>query len=453
MNSIPDTTPSPREPLGPRGFPFLGVLPQMWRDPLGFFVRTGQNYPDVACLKMGSQNVYLAVHPNAVKTVLQENNKNYQKCYETAAPLLGKGLLSNDGESWVRQRKLIQPVFNPKPIEQYANFILPTTEALLERWRPAARAGQMVNVSEEMLRLTLTVIAHAMFSADIHAQTGEFRTAFDDILKYLNARLLSPFQSGWAAPSQRRMQAAIHVLDTYIYGLMTERRRSGIEREDLLSRLLQARIPETGEPLSDQQIRDELMTLFFAGHETTAHSLSWMWYLLAKNPAVESHLLADLDTIFHGETPTNARLDEIPYAMQVFQETLRIYPPLWLFARRAVAEDAVMGVRVPAGQIILLSPYVTQRLPEFWNEPDKFDPDRFTPEKIKERHRFSYFPFSAGPRLCIGFNLAGIEARLVLLRILQEFTLRLPEGSQSRPTPITTLQLYPALRMTLHPRK
>ncbi|HZW02487.1 MAG TPA: cytochrome P450 [Anaerolineaceae bacterium] len=441
-------------PAGPRGFPVVGVLPKVWRDPLNFFLQAGIDYGPVARLEMGAKVFYLVTGPEEVKYVLQDHHHNYRKGYDQARPLMGNGLVTSEGSFWLKQRRLIQPMFNRGRLAFFSNFMTQATEEMLQRWQTAAERGDTLDMADEMMRLTQTIIVRAMFSTEIGDQAGALGTAFDEALGYLNRVLFSPspLLTTLPTPANRRHQRALQYLDDFIYGLITAKRRSGEDSNDLLSLLVFSRDEETGEGMDDRQIRDELMTIFLAGHETTANALAWTWYLLSKNPQVETRLVAEIDSVLDGQPPAMDDLQKLVYTPLVLHEALRLYPPAWMFARHAVEDDVVGGYAIPKGEMLMFSPYVTHRLPEHWPKPDRFDPERFLPERSQDRHRFAYYPFGGGPRLCLGNNFALTEAQLVLARVLQRFRLHLIAGVEVRPTPIATLQPRPGVPMTLEPR-
>ena len=441
-------------PPGPHGLPVLGVLPQVWRDPLRFFLRAGVEYGPVTRFEMGSRPFYFITGPDEVKHVLQDHHRKYRKGYDQAKPLMGNGLVTSEGDFWLKQRRLIQPMFNRSRLAFFTNFMTQATEEMLVRWQSVAARGETIDAADEMMRLTQVIIVRTMFSTEIGDQAKALGVAFDEALSYLNRVLFSPSPvlTNLPTPANRRHKEALQFLDDFIYGLIQAKRRSGEDTQDLLSLLVFTTDEETGEGMDDQQIRDELMTIFLAGHETTANALAWTWYLLSQNPAVESRLVAEIDHTLTGVPPQIDDLKKLTYAPLVLHEALRLYPPAWMFARHAVEDDVVGGYAIPKGEMLMFSPYVTHRLPQHWEDPDRFDPERFLSERSENRHKFAYFPFGGGPRLCIGNNFALIEAQLVMVRVLQRFRLHLKAGAEVRPTPIATLQPRPGVPMTLEER-
>jgi len=436
------------------GIPVLGFIPQFARDPLGALLKTAILHGPVVRLDLAGRRVYLISHPTAVKYVLQDNNRNYSKGYHQAKPLMGEGLVTSEGEFWRSQRRLIQPSFNRQQIAHYTQTMTQATEEFIPLWDRQAALNSSFNIAEEMMRLTQTIIVRTMFSSDIGGQADALGKAFDQTLEHLNQSLFSPHPllQTIPTPANLRHKRALRFLDAFVYGLIEKRRGSAEDKGDLLSRLLLAEHPETGERMPDQQIRDELMTIFLAGHETTANALAWTWYLLGQNPQVEERLLSEVDNVLGGRPPVNEDIPSLVYGEMVFAEALRLYPPAWLFARHADAEDRVMDYRIPAGAMLFLSPYVTQHHPEYWDDPERFDPERFSEQRKLEQTRFAYFPFGGGPRQCIGNHFSQVEALLIMTRMLQRYRIRLDTTVAVKPTAIATLQPRPGVFVRLERR-
>jgi cytochrome P450 len=440
-------------PVAP-GVPLLGVLPQVWKNPLGFFLNTAKKYGGIVQIQMGPNHMYLVSHPNAVKHILQDNNKNYVKGYEKAKGLFGDGLLTADGDKWLRQRRLMSPAFNRSAINPLLSMMVAATEEKMAEWRSRPNPQEPLDMASEMMLLTQTIILRTMFSTDIGDHAEQAAEAFTTALEHLNATMMVPFEFVQKLPTRAniRFKHAIQYLDDLIYGLIEERRRSGLSHQDLLGMLMSARDEDTGKGMSDQQMRDEIFTIFLAGHETTASLLGWTLFLLGQNPDVEARLRFEQQEVLGGQTPDHENLRKMDYTRKVLEEALRMYPPAWMFARQAVREDVVDGYALPAGASIMLSPYVTHHLPEFWEDPDRFDPERFTMDRMENRPRFAYFPFGGGPRLCIGNNFALMEAPLLLTMIMQNFQLELIKDQVFELKPVATLRPQPALWMKVLPR-
>ncbi len=443
-------TPAARPPQA-RSIPLLGAIPWMARDALGFFLNSALELGPVVELNLLRARTYLVTEPEDVKHILVDNNKNYLKAYDVTKPVLGDGLLTSDGDLWLRQRRLMQPSFSRQMMGEYLPAMEQATRETIEKWR--AQPAQARDISAEMMLLTQTIILRTMFSADIGAQAKEITADFSTTLEYFNSFLLSPgeFVHKLPTPTNLRFKAATRRLEELVYRIIAERRKKGsLERRDLLSAMMEARDPETGAVMSDKQMRDEVMTIFLAGHETTASLLGWSIYLLSKHPQVESRVRAELQQTLAGRAPTYEETNKLTFMRQMFDEALRLYPPAWMFARILAQEDKLGGYTLPPKAVILVSPYVTQRLPAYWDAPEQFKPERFTAEQVNARPRYAYFPFGGGPRQCIGMPFALMEAPLILAMLMQAFTFQPLPGEKARARPVGTLRPGP-FRMTLTP--
>ncbi len=443
---------------GPPGQFLFGNMRQAREDPIGIYMRGRAQYGDVVRLRsIGKMFWVFLAHPDDVEYVLRKNQHNYPKgLFETRLKLLvGEGLLTSSGSFWLRQRRLVQPAFHRHRLATLGTTMTDAAEALVERWQPRAATGQPFNVAAEMMRLTLQIVARALFSTDVSADAGTVGQALTVALEHINYRMTHFFSLPERFPTLRnlRFRRAVRRLDAVALRIIEERRRSGEDMGDLLSMLLLARDEETGEGMSDAQLRDEVMTILLAGHETTAVALSWTWYLLACHQQIERKLHAELDEVLGGRTPRVEDLPDLPYTRMVIDEALRLYPPAWFTGRQAKDEDEIRGYCIPAGTPIALSQYVTHRHPAFWERPEAFEPERFTPERSAGRPHFAYFPFGGGPRQCIGNNFALMEARLVLATIARRYRLRLVPGQRIVPEPLVTLRPHNGIRMRLEERR
>lgn len=440
--------------LPPRlaGHALLGSASPMLHDPLGFLLATHRE-GEVVGMRFVFANAYLVYHPDDVKRVLQENHFNYNKdvfTYHILRPALGAGLFTNDGDSWLHQRRLMQPAFHHKRLANYLTLMTDSANSLLDRWEAHLQANEPLDVSEEMMGLALGIVGQALFSIDLAHETSAVGQAVTTLVKLLGDYVYAPFPPlGVPTPRNRHMQAAIHELDVVVSSIIKERRADGADTGDLLSMLLQARDEQTGEGMSDQQVRDEVMTLLLAGHETTANALTWTWYLLSQHAEAEDCLHAELVTVLGGAEPTLERLPQLSYTAMVVQEALRLYPPIWVLSRKALADDELGGYHIPQGSMVILSPYATHRHPAFWEQPEVFDPERFTPEHVAARPHFAHFPFGGGPRQCIGASFALMEMQAVLATVAQRFRLRLAPGALVSPEAKITLRPRYGMPMTL----
>lgn len=442
---------------GPEGHPIVGSIPEFRKEPLTYLVQVRREYGDVVRLKAGPRIVHLVAHPDDILYVLGKNNRNYHKGsqYEKLELLLGKGLLTSEGDLWRRQRQMMNPYFHSKHLATFASMMVDTTLERLEQWEREYAAGESFDVSTEMMRLTLTIVGKALFSRDVSDEASEVGRALPIVLKYASDRMSAFIEipRSIPTPENRRFQEARKTLDQIVYEMIEERRQSGEDKGDLLSMLLFARDEETGEGMTDTQIRDEVMTLFLAGHETTANALSWTFYLLSKYPYVERRLRGELAEVLGGHTPALEDLADLNYTRMVIEESMRLYPPVPSIGRTPIEDDEIGGYHIPTGTDVLISQYVTHRHPDFWDNPEGFDPERHTEERAESRPPFAFFPFAGGPRKCIGDNFAMMEARLVLATVAQRYQLALLPGHPVKPEPTITLRPKHGLQMTLHPRE
>jgi cytochrome P450 len=430
---------------GPKGHFLTGSLPELQRDRLAFLRELQQTYGDVVRIRLGPANAVLLFHPNGVQHVLQDNHASYSKetrAFEGLKPLLGNGLLVSNGDFWLRQRRLMQPAFHRQQINAFGELMVGETNAMLERWEGTHTDGEALDVHQEVMRLTLAIVTQALFGSKVSDASGSVGTNISLLLGDAIYRFDHPFYPPLGVPTRRNLQfkRARQELDDVIYALIAERGGHKAETHDLLSLLMQAQDEGNGKGMSDRQLRDEVMTLFLAGHETTAVALSWTLYLLAQHPEVESRLRGELDTVLEGRTPGLADVPGLAYTRMVVDESMRLYPPAWITERKALRDDKIGGYSIPAGTTVVVSPYVTHRHAGFWDQPERFDPERFDGERAKERPRYAYYPFGGGPRQCIGSSFALLEAPLVLATILQRFRFELAPGWKVEPEPLITLR-------------
>ena len=436
--------------------PITGNLRAMQRDPLTFLLGLQRRFGDVSRFFFFSQPDYFISSPAGVKRVLQENNRNYSKnhySYGVLKHALGNGLLTNDGESWLSQRRLMQPAFHRQRIAGFGETMTRLTEEMLDkRWQGAAAQGKVIDVAAEMHRLTLRIAGMTLFSEDLTSASSEMGPSIVVAQRRLTEQFFQPFLPMWLpTPGHREFGSAMAVQDKVVYDLIAERRADGRDRGDLLSMLLQARDADTGKGMDDKQLRDEVITLMDAGHETTANAMTWIWYLLSQHPLVGRKLRDELAHVLAGRTPTAQDLSNLPYTRLVVDEALRLYPPAWVISRLAENEDEICGYTIPAKSVVLVSPYTMHRNPRYWDNPEGFDPERFSKERAEGRPPYAYFPFGGGPRLCIGNSFALTEAALLLATIAQRFRLDLVPGHPVVAEPLITLRAKYGIKVTLYP--
>ena len=445
------TAPRPR---GPKNLPFLGNLPAFRARPIEFLMRMAREYGDLPYFRLGPNHVFLVNHPDLVREILVTNQANFTKsrALQRARILLGEGLLTSEGQFHLRQRRLVQPAFHRERLAAYAGVMSEYGVRLRDRWR----AGATVDVSIEMMRLTLAVVGKTLFSADVEAEAPEIGDALTTVLKMFRM-LMMPFSEyieKLPLPSLRRFDKARARLDQTIYGLIQQRRQSGEDAGDLLSMLLLAHDEEAdGSGMTDTQVRDEALTLFLAGHETTANALTWTWYLLSQNPECEARLHQEIDTVLQGRAPEMSDLPQLRYTEMVFAEAMRLYPPAWAIGRMAKGPFELGGTKIAAKSICIVSPYVMQRDPRWFPDPERFDPERWTAEAREARPKFSYFPFGGGARVCIGERFAWMEGAILIAAIAHKWKLRLVSGQRVEPLPLITLRTKYGMRMTLEARR
>jgi cytochrome P450 len=419
------TAAPPSPPVAKRRL--LGGLPEYLKDAPRFLERLAREHGDVVFLRLGGQPIYLVNHPDIIRDVLVTHQAKFKKSrmLERAKVLLGDGLLTSEGEYHKRQRRLVQPAFYKERLIGYSVAMVDRARRFREGWQ----AGSPFDVSREMMRLTLGIVAHTLFSAEVDTEADEIGEALTQVFDMFEVVLL-PF-SEWLEklplPAVRRFKRARARLDKTIYRLIAERRAGGKDSGDLLSMLLLAQDEEDGTGMTDEQVRDEALTLFLAGHETTANALTWAWYLLSRNPEAEAKFHAELDQALGGRLATFEDLPCLRYTGHVLAETLRLYPPAWAIGRKALADFAAGPYTVPKGSIVLCSPYVSHRDARWFPEPERFCPGRWETED-PSRPKFAYFPFGGGTRVCIGERFAWMEGVLLLATIGQSWRLRLMEG-------------------------
>lgn len=440
-------------PPGPRArFPGHTLL-QFARRRLPFLVESAKQYGDIVFFKVGNERIYLFNHPDLIRDVLVTNQKNFTKsrALVRAKRVLGEGLLTSEGEFHLRQRRLAQPAFHRDRIAVYGLSMVGFAERTRSRWSD----GITLDVHDDMMKLTLAIVAKTLFSADVEREAAEIGEALTTTFEAFNIGVLpfSEFLEKLPLPYLKRFEAARARLDATIYRIIDERRATGADTGDLLSMLLLAQDTEgDGGGMTDTQVRDEAMTIFLAGHETTANALSWTWYLLSQNPNVEARFHSEIDAL-GDRLPKPEDLARLPYTRMILAESMRLYPPAWAVGRRAINDFEAGGYTIPARSMVLMSQYIMHRDPRFHPDPERFDPERWRPEVAAARPKFSYFPFGGGTRICIGEQFAWMEGILILATIAQKWRLRHLGSSPPAIEPRITLRPEGSLAMRVESRR
>jgi cytochrome P450 len=459
---MPSRQPLPCAP-GPCGVALWHSLRRMRWSPLTEYLRLREQFGDIVRLATLPHPVYLLSHPDAVHYVLHENARNYRKglLFQPIAALQGQGLLTSEGDLWARQRRLVQPAFHRRQLATFAEVMVDEARAVVQEWRQPMQTGTPINVAERMNRLTFNVVGRVLLGADpgaLDAYWGALRTIALPLLQFINARATRLWVPPLWVPTPRnwRFRRAVAVYDALVQQIIAARRQAMRHAEgqptDVLALLLAACDDTSGAGMSERQLRDEVVTFIGAGAETSAHALSWTWYLLAHHPAIARRVQTELDAVLSGETPTPQALPHLPYSRMVLAEALRLYPPSVVIPRQANAPDEIGGYTIPKDAVVVISQYVTHRHPEFWSEPEQFQPERFTPAQASSRHRCAYLPFGEGPRRCVGEPFALLEVHLVLATIAQVYTLQVVPEHPVVPEVAVTLRSRDGLWMTVHAR-
>ena len=448
---------SVRKAPGPKGGRWLGSLRDFAADPLELLQRCQREYGDVATLRLGKLEGTVLSHPDHIRHVLQSNNKNYNKDtrgIQKLRAVLGLGLITSDGEDWFRHRKIAQPAFKKARIAAYAKIMAKAAEESANAWLGNIGLNSTHMVDEYMMQLTLRVVGECLLGQDVSHKASVVGQALETVMEVSNKRLVRAIDIplSWPTPENRGFRKAVQVLDQVVLGLIQTHRRLELNESSLLSMLIHARDPDTGEGLSDAQLRDEVITLFTAGHETTGNALTWLWYLVGKHPEVEAKLQAEVDAVVGDSTLTLEDADKLVYTTAVIKESMRLYPPVWLFARRALGDDRIDGFPIPKDSTVWMSAYVVHRHPDLWERPDAFEPERFLNDNASNQHRFAYFPFGGGPRQCIGLHFAMLEMQLIVAILARKFRFVLDEEHPIDLQPRVTLRPRFGLQMTLEQR-
>lgn len=431
-----------------RNRPIADVI-QLRSDPLALFLEAVREPAEIIRYRFGPYRAVLAKRSEHIEHVLVKNHDNYVKGqnYEPLKLTLGQGLVTSEGELWKRQRKLVQPAFHHRSLEGFATTMAKLTEATIDSW---ANIDSPIDLHTHMTRLTFDIVGRTLFSADVGREADALKDALHYLLDWTNRRSAALVRPPlWMpTPGNLRFLRARRAFDTLIYRLIRERRAAASASGDLLDMLLAA----SDDDASERLLRDELITLALAGHETTANALSWTFYLLAKHPDIERRVAEEAIRVLGDRAPTIEDVANLELTGRVVEESMRLFPPVWGFERQAIGEDRIGDERVTAGTAVMIVPYSMHRDRRYWPDPDRFDPDRFLPEAKKERPRFAYLPFGGGPRVCIGNAFAMMEAKIVVALVLRRKQLRLRPGFEAELEPSITLRPKAGIWATVHDR-
>jgi cytochrome P450 len=445
-----------REPLkiapGPPGNFLLGNLLEFRRDVLGLLTESARRYGDVVRCRLGPYVVHLINHPSHIEHVLLKHSENYDRRTRSAAKIrdaCGDGLLTSNGELWRRQRRILQPAFQSHRLQIVTPVTTAATCQMLDRWDRIATTGQPIDVASEMKRLTCTIAARVFFGSNIGDDAAIIADSLETLLETTWSRLQSVVNLGrFPTASRRKFRKSLSQLDQIVHRIIAQRNGKNSE-DDLLSMLLAACDEQTGERMPQNLLRDETITMLLAGHETTASSLARTFYLLSQFPAAQRRLDDEVADVLQGRVPTATDLPNLRVVTMLFQESLRLYPPIWIIERRAIRRDNIAGYEIPAGSSVVISPFALHRHPAFWEDPERFDPDRFSHERFANVAQHAYLPFGMGAHQCIGKDFAMIEGRSIIAQIAQRYCLSLVPGHPFVLMPGITLGLKHGLMMTL----
>jgi cytochrome P450 len=443
-------------PSPPAPSPLMGHFETFTAGPqrLRAILELRETYGDVVRLRFGALTGHLVCDPELVQEVLHTRNREFGKETRGMRKLrlvLGLGLLTSEGSFWLRQRRIAQPAFHKKRIAGFAQSMVDAAEDMVARWED----GATLDAHQEMMKVTLRIVGQTLLGTDVTSDADRIGAAVSHIVEDVNERVNKLVDLGPPFPSRRNLafERAMDTLDAVVLDMIAARRASGQTGDDLLGMFMEVADEETGERMTDAQLRDEVMTIFLAGHETTANALSWALYLLGTSPDVWRKLTAEVDAVLEGgRRATPADFARLTYTQQVVQETMRLYPPAWLIARAPYEDTTLGGYFLPAGSLVFLPPWIVHRHPDHWESPEGFDPDRFAPGADATRHRFAYFPFGGGPHQCIGNNFALMEAVLVLATLARDFRLDLVPGFAVVPDPQVTLRPRDGVRVVARRR-
>lgn len=417
-------------------------------------IRQEKVYPDICWLQSPFRKVCIVFNPDYVKYILQENHRHYIKSfgYDALKLLLGEGLLTSEGDFWIRQRRLVQPAFHKERMAGLVQVMATCVQQMLDEWKTNYRPGDEVNVSYEMNRLALLVVTRTLFQSNVTEEDiRQINHSLSVVIEGGAERIRNPFRlPDWLPTTKNRSEKeALHTINTIVHRIIHERLQDERRYDDLLDMLIHTRDEDTGEGMDPVQLRDEVMTIFIAGHETTANALAFAWYLLGRHTDADTRLRDEANQCLQDRMPALADMKALVYTRQVIDETLRLYPPAWIIGRKSTREETFGEYTVPAGTTMALPAYVIQHSERYWPQPEKFDPSRFDEQHIQAIQKFSYFPFGGGPRLCIGQMFAIYEMQIILSMVRRQYRLESAPGFILQMQPLITLRMKEPLRMIL----
>jgi cytochrome P450 len=434
-------TSATRRPPGPKGLPLLGNLLEFRRDVLRYYVDWARDYGDIVSLNLAGWPVVLLNNSDYAEYVLVKNHRNFIKFplfFRKVQAIFGQGLLTSEGEFWLRQRRLAAPAFHAQRVASYGDTMVHHTERMLEGWR----SGERRDVHADMMEVTLRIAAKTLFNAEVDEDVADLGRTFNTVADEITRRVRNPFviPDAIPTPGNIRYLRGVRRIDRLVDSIIAERQADAdVDRGDLLSMLMLAR-DDDGKPMTAKQLRDEVITLLLAGHETTALALSWTWYLIAQHPEADAKLAAELRDVLGGRAPAAGDLPRLRYTEQVVMEAMRIYPPAWGFGREALADFEIGGYTISAGTTVVISPWVSHRNPRYFADPAAFRPERWDNDFAATLPRFAYIPFGGGPRICVGNRFAMMEAVLILATVAQRFQMALASDQPVVPQPSITLR-------------
>ncbi|MBD2248455.1 cytochrome P450 [Nostoc sp. FACHB-888] len=435
-------------PLGPKGHFLVGNLPEINRDVLTFFTESARKYGDIFRFDLGPFPAMMINHPDLIGQVLVTQQPNFVKSnvYRRGLRFLGNGLLNSEGQFWQRQRRLVQPAFHLERIAAYADVMVSYTNQLVEQWQN----GEVRDIHQDMMSLTEKIVSKTLFGFDIRNEVFGVQRALDAVMDFNNQLSNQYLLPSWIpTPSNFRYERATKQLNIIVYKIINERRESGKDIGDLLSLLLKVRDEDNGTGMTDRQVRDEVMTLFLAGHETTANAMTWTWFLLSQHPQVQAKLHSELKTVLGNRIPTFSDIHSLSYTQKVVMEAMRLYPPAWAISRVSLQNCVLGGHNIKAGTTVFISQWVMHRDSRFFENPSVFEPERWENNLQKKLPTFAYFPFGGGSRICIGKSFAMMEATLLLATIARLWSLTLQPDHPVVLQPSLTLRPKHGLKMQL----